>query len=315
MTQETQFSHVKIEAIKSIGFGDGSLHAAEMSNEEILELGKTIRDNYLNKVSPHAPGVCMDGRCCDKTMAGTKPQLGPKCAGGPLQTAYAAAELVPGYFGAESAQNATERIAEIGGILAHNGIVIGGHTTDGAIKNQYINPENGNPQTGCGAQEKHVPSTERVATRDENVANKAALLLGIPTETPIAVTSMVDMQAINATYRPTDMLEYEKAQNDGKNEEVLVGPHKEIAWVWNNVEGTTVDRDALSHELGKDVFVIDAWYLKKLAYVMAAGRPDAEEIFPKLVRIMAEYQLATYAELGDGSHPGIILSDSMQLAA
>lgn len=313
MTQETQFSHVSVDIQRAVGFGtEGALHAPEMQPDKVRALGETIRDKFLARVDTHAPGVCMDGRCCAKTMAGTAPVIGPKSAGGPLQTAYAAAELVPGYFGAQSAQDTIGRVNEVGELLAAQGIVIGGHTTEGAINNEFRNPETGIVQTGCGAQEKHAPSTERVAARDTSVMATVDALMGVA---HAKITSKSDMEARNSTYNPQIMLDFEQAQNEGKNEEILEGNHKEVAVVWNGVEGTTVDRDALSRELGKDVFVIDAWYIKKIAKAMAIGRPDAEEVYPHLERAMFEYQVATYAELCDGSHPVIVLrGETLQVA-
>ncbi len=109
------------------------------------------------------------------------------------------------------------------------------------------------------------------------------------------------------------MHDIEAAQNGGKNHEVLVDIHDELVVVWNTVEGMTLDRDAFVKATGKKVFFIDAWYVDDIAKALATGRPDAAEMYPTLHQAAVAFQLATYAELGDGSHPLLII-DTAQAA-
>lgn len=286
-----------------VRFGDGTLHAPTQSHESLQELGETIVNRYLKHIDDDAPGVCMDGRACACMLHGqASPILGPKSAGGPLQTAFGAAETVDGFYGSRSAIDAKGRIAEVADILTAGGIVISGHTTSGAVENGFKNPQSDEDQTGCGAAEKHAPAALRLVTRDANVMRAADRMLGSSTPE----NTYVDAETLSkrtSDYSPKLMLDAESDQSCDRNAEVLGGEHEEVLVFINDIEGTTVDRDKLIEETGKQVFVIDAWYIKKIARAMTTGRPDSDEMYPRVLRAAIAYQFAVYAELGDGSHP------------
>jgi hypothetical protein len=82
----------------------------------------------------------------------------------------------------------------------------------------------------------------------------------------------------------------------------LVGNHGEELVIFNYLEGTTIDRDALVHDTGKQVFIVDMWYIDKLAKRMAEGRPDAVAMFESLQHAMVAFQVATYLALCNGTH-------------
>jgi len=306
--QEAQPDSINLTVIERIGFGKGQLHALDQSAAELEQFGETLTSSFLKKVTAGAAGCCMDGRICNHTVAGTAPTLGPKCAGGPLQTAFAAAEVIEGYYGHKSGASSSERIVEVGEILTVQGIMIGGHTTDGAVANHFINPKTGQEQTGCGAEEKHPASTQAIVKRDTNVVKTADLLLGAHQE--LQTVTSETLTARNADYSPKAMLEVVRAQNGGKNTEVLEGSHEELVIVWNKVRGYTIDRDELIRQSGKEVFIIDAWYIEDIAKAMAIDHLDASEMYKKVLRAAVEYQLATYGELGDGSHPVLVLESA-----
>ena len=83
--------------------------------------------------------------------------------------------------------------------------------------------------------------------------------------------------------------------------------HREMMVVFNYEENTTIDRDAYFKATGKQVFVVDVWYLRKLANYMATGT-EAETQASDLYHAMLAYQLATYVTLCDGSHRAAILT-------
>ena len=69
-------------------------------------------------------------------------------------------------------------------------------------------------------------------------------------------------------------------------------------------------------ETGNQVFVVDMWYIDKLARALAAGRPDAVEMYSKLKHHMVAYQVATYLALCDGTQrPAILTTSDVDLAA
>ncbi len=306
---EVELRMITIQVMPEFGYGDGKLHAEKMTNEGLQDFANDMKDNYLVPVSKDAPCVCIDGRPCACTVAGTEPVVGPKVAGGAEQTAFAAAELTPFYYGDTIADDARDRAVEVGTLLAAKGIVIGGHTTTGARENGYKDPSTGAEQTGCGAAEKHVLATERIADVDETIFEMTNQILGLQKRPDSHVVAASEMKKRNTSYGPKMMLDIEIAQDDGKSTEVLEGPHGECAIVLNWVDGTTIDRDAMQRETGKEVFVIDVWYLEKLADAMSEGRPDATEMRTKLLYNMTAFQLGVYAELGDGSHPVIVYTE------
>jgi hypothetical protein len=303
---EIKTALVSVEIGEPIGFGYGALHAPEQTHGQLVELAEEIK-RYLVPVDKSAPGVCMDGRGCEITVGGTPPVVGPQCAGGSLQTGFAAAELVAGYYGDRSAPDATGRALEVGALLTAKGINIGGHTTVGAVKYGFRNPDTGAEATGCGGEEKHPASTERIVKKDSNVMAAAQMLSGV--NMSVNYVDHDTMKGRNASYSAKAMHDIETAQNEGKNQEILVDIHDEGAVVWNTVKGMTLDRDAFVKATGKKVFFIDAWYIDDIVKALAAGRPDAVEMYPALLQAATAFQIATYAELCDGSHPLLTITD------
>lgn len=312
-TAELETSMVTIQIIPSVSFGEGKLHAQELS-EGVQDFAEVLKDRYIVRVEKNAPGQCMDGRFCKCCVSAPATIIGPKCAGGPLQSGFGAAELTPGYYGARSGQTPTERAVEVGETITANGIVIGGHTTEGALGNGFVNPETKAEQTGCGAGESHPKALRRVARRDANVVATSSALTQANHD-DASVVSVDTIERNVAGYSAKDMYELEHAQSEGRSMEILAGSHEESVVVLNWVRGTTIDRDALYTETGKEAFVIDMWYLQDIARAMTDGRPDAEEMFQAVYSNMVEYQLAVYAELCDGSHPVIMFKGDYAPAA
>lgn len=311
-------THDMIEIIigDNIGFGDGKLHAKQLSETELKELGDTTKA-HIKKVEKSAFGVCMDGRCAACTLDSGRTQLGPKCAGGPLQSAYAAAELIDNFFGVRSAETAEGRADEVATILKANGVQIGGHTTLSAKNNNYKNPETGEEQTGCGAAEKHAPAIRKILQNNDLIFNVADKMFSNISHGSFD-KSQNEKQRTNSildTYSPKKMLDLERTHGGDNNVEVLEGSHEELAVVLNYVRGTTVDRDAMVRESNKEVFGIDMWYLQDLAKALSRGRPDAEEIYEPLLYAMCAYQIAVYSELCDGSHPVLFAQSEFEISA
>lgn len=284
----------------SVGFGVGTLCAGEKTQEELQRLGDEIVSRYLVSVPLDAPGVCMDGRKCACRLDGSKPKIGPKCAGGSLQTAFAAAEATPDYYQDHMFNTgdalAIEREEYITSLLENAGLVVGGHTTASAQAAQFADGK-----TGCGAAEKHANALQRIASADPKVFQAAQDILGIEGELP-KLKDLHEVERLNETYTAIDSLHVESEEIHGANVEVLEGSHGEVAVILNTVDGMTIDRDTLVDETGMQVFDIDLWYVEKLVDAMVSGRPDAVAMKPKLLFAATAYQIAVYAELCDGSH-------------
>lgn len=302
-----------------LGKGSGSISAEGFSAAESSELAHTIGEQYLVDVAPDAPGCCIDGRKCIHTMAETAPEPGPSVSGGPAVTAYAAAEMVAGYFGERSAATGQGRMSEVAATLRTGGITLGAHVSDGAVRNQFRKPAADGTlsdvsQTGCGANDEFKTIMAKPAEQTAFVTDATALLLG--DEYNDAHAMYADGATVAARIADYDS---RKALNvigekDGENVEVLEGKHAELLVVFNYVEGKTVDRDQLVADTGKQVFVVDMWYIDKLATAMAQGRPDAVEMHSKLKHAMTAFQVATYLTLCDGSHRPAIIKAQEQMA-
>lgn len=300
-----------------IGAGDGHISAEGFEARDGQELAETIAQKYLVKVKPNAPGVCIDGRECTCTMhsAESKSEPGPSLAGGTLLSAFGAAEMLEGYYGNQSASTSLGRLAEVKESLVSAGVAMGGHVTEAAAQNNFLNKEN-EVETGCGLNDKfkqvmaemHGPHAALIRDTTEALTEQS-FAAKLRTGENIA-ERVADYDAKSGL----DILVGKEGENKDAVE-VLTGQHGELMVVFNYVEGTTVDRDALVRETGKQVFVVDMWYIEKLAGTLAAGRPDATDMKAQLYHAMVAFQIATYLALCDGTHRPALIKQNMALAA
>lgn len=297
--------------------GDGHISAAGFDYRQSVELGNTINDRYLVDVDPDAPACCIDGRCALHTMAGegTALGVGPHISGGPLFTAFGAAELVPGYYGDKSAAASLGRLEEVKATLLAANIKLGAHVSEGAVRNGFKNPVTGASQTGCGLNDGFKDVMDKPAAEKQFVDDTTALLMGTSFNADaMRFNAKGDIENRVSDYDPYKALNtFLGEERNYGGVEVLGGEHGEKLVVFNYHEGKTVDRDALVRDTGKQVFIVDMWYLDKLATAMAAGRPDAVDtpagpgMITRLTHAMVAFQVATYLALCDGSHRPVIL--------
>lgn len=302
---------IGIEVSGKVGFGRGHLHAPEQTSSQLEGLSTELNDAIVS-VDSHAAGQCIDGRRCACTMAGdvTETEVGYKMAGGPLQTAFAAIELVPEYYAKDIVDAPIEtRIAAVAELLDTAGVRFGGHTTESSVADIATKSLVDPAKTGCGAAERYAFAVAEIASGDENI-------LGVAQGLAANYDAVVDTYVAANTegYSASQMFTAETALDNGANCEVLTGTHEELAVVFNTVHGTTLDRDVFVAETGKQVFWIDLWAIDELATKLTLGRPDATEMKPRLLGAMIAFQVATYNELGDGSHPVMVASTEMVTA-
>lgn len=284
--------------------GYGNIEAPKMSDEQAQELCETIADKYLVKVNKDAPGCCIDGRGCVHRLNGEQTEPGPKVAGGPLITSYAAAELI-GWFEPNDSTSVEERMSLINDKLEDAGIVCGGHCDTSAMASGFS--EN---KTGCGANDK-------LPTIIENIGKNEGGIIGVGTGLIITSSDtykpeLADTIVKNAVNKPVKEWQAKALINQlgGKESskiEVLASEedethgHHEVIVLANPNEGTTVDRDRVIEEEGIQVFALDTWYIDKLANALARG-PESEHQFESLKHAMTAYQVSTLVTLGSGSH-------------
>ena len=308
MTPEADYMKMpKVEIGEPLGHGHGQISNGNFTASQTQELAEIIAERYLVAVDPKAPGCCIDGRCAAHTMADTAPEPRPSVSGGPLFSAFGAAEMVDGFYGSKSSPDLFERMKEVKAILEAGGIVLGGHVTDAAVANGFVNPMTGSPQTGCGLNDEFEVVMNMPADEKDFVDAVTEALLRDAYNSDFAVyRSKADIENRIKDYDPKkalDTLIGEKGETPNfEGVEVLAGNHGERFPIFNYIKDTTVDRDRLVKETGEQVFVIDMWYIDKIADAMAFGRPDAVEMREKLRHAMVAFQVATYSTLCDGSH-------------
>lgn len=305
--------NVHITIGEPIGAGMGTITAKDLTQEKARAVSEQIRQRLV-EVDPAAPSCCIDGRCAKCTMAAGEAanelEPRPSVSGGGNITAYAAAEWA-GYFGVEDNRPSAEKLADIDSKLRSQGLNSGAHGDTKAAAHQFSDPENPEKfKTGCGAGDKFVEIMGIPYDEPDVVTPLVQQLLGDAFDTT-ALARLPKQQVAEhiSSWDPRDNIELTAGVSDGKNVEILDGSHGELLVVFNFVDNTTLDRDALVKETGDQVFVVDMWYLDKLAQALAAGRPDAEEMYGKLKHQMVAYQIATYLALCDGTQRPVILTE------
>lgn len=296
-----------------IGVGYGAINAEGMDVDAAAQELVTEVEDYLREVAEDAPSSCIDGRKCVACMDGSCSEPRPGVAGGGLISAYAAAELV-GWF-ADDATDSSERLRLVYDFLASQGVAIGAHCDQGAIEAEFKG------KTGCGAND-NLPKILHMLHENKAVVDqftRVVLEKDYATENTIYVPQDV-LDERHKGWKPETMIDEVGTKAGEHSIEILESDHTpthghhELAVVFNNVENTTVDRDALYDATGKQVFDVDVWYLRKLAKAMATG-PDAENQEKQLLHGMVAYQVATYLTLCNGSQRPIFVKEKYALAA
>ena len=293
---------------ETIGVGNGAIHAAEATLERQDELLETAQ-RHLVTVDPSLPCGCIDGRSCEHTLAGNETQPRPSVAGG-VTTAYAAAEMV-GWFAEDEGLTPVERFEQVRRTLAAAQIPTGNHVDKGHVENNFSDGG-----TGCGASDKLVANVSNTYDFADGVEGFVKALSGASYRDDLALARQPKDAVLAALegWNPVaakDVL----ATNDPESVEVLASDttetkgHREFTVLFNFVEGTTIDRDAFVAETGEQMFVVDMWYIDKLARAMARG-PHAEEQYLELRQAMIAYQIGTYLSLCDGSQTYNLLQEA-----
>ncbi len=282
-----------------IGVGNGKIHADEAVLERQDELLETAK-RHLVAVDPSLPCGCIDGRACAHTLGGNETQPRASVAGG-VTTAYAAAEMI-GWFADDEGDAPVERFERLRLTLAAAQIPSGNHVDQGHVANNFSDGG-----TGCGASDKLVMNIANVYDFDDGVEGFVKALSGDQYRDDLAAKRRSKADVMDAVAKWDPVAAKDKlSANDADSVEVLESDetetkgHREFTVLFNFVEGTTVDRDAFVAETGQQVFVVDMWYINKLARAMARG-PKAEEQYLELRQAMIAYQVGTYLSLCDGS--------------
>lgn len=269
---------VVISVGEPVKLGDGAITAPEFSAADAKAEAEQVADSLV-WIDWRNPAVCIDGR--HLAPGEIKLALGAHLSGG-AETLLVAARST-GYHleGKELIARAKEL-----------GFTLGGHDADTNKAHGY---ENG---TGCGACDKCQASCDSFTANKMFAKDTVAALLG----------SDFDSQ----TYDSVNLVPVEGRLSDVVGDELIetlhddnegVHGHKEQMVIFNYVEDTTIDRDAYFEKTGKQVFVVDMWYLKKLAVAMGSDEQQSSELY----HAMVDFQVAVYLGLCDGSHRPVIV--------
>ncbi len=279
----------------------GKISAGETTREDAETLGGAAKERMV-AVDPTAPSCCIDGRLCVHTLDGEKTGPRASVAGGALVTAYAAAELV-GWFGAEDQDVPAKRLSRVASLLRANGVVLGNHCDENAAP-LLNDPEASPTATGCGADDRLPEIMAKVYDRTRAMNAIVEPLMDGDYQAELQFQPRETVKERSAQWNPIDVV---TTINNKQAIEVLKSPHSEpnhghaeVGVLFNYVEGTTLDRDAFVRETGKQLFVVDMWYIDKLADALASG-PDMVAQRALLKQAMVAYQVATYLTLCDGS--------------
>ena len=305
-TNEDETCMPEITFGEPLGLGHGTIDGGILSHEGTQELVEQVKE-HLVAVDPNAPSTCIDGRPCGSCMDGGSSQARPSVAGGGLLTAYAAAELI-GWF-ENDLNSSAERLRNVGDFLKAKQFKFGAHCDESAVKKGFkIVTGDGKeiPKTGCGADDRLV---EIIVQPHENSGEVSALTAAILdyefNKDYMQFMSKEQVTSHTADWNPKQVID-NLGSETANNIEILQGEHSEVAVVFNYIENTTIDRDAFVATTGKQVFVVDMWYLAKLARAMARGTQITTQE-KKLQHAMAAYQVATYLTLCNGSQRPIFV--------
>jgi len=303
--EERMTQQVNVTVGEPFGAGHGAIHASLETQEEYEQLAGDVK-NHIAPVAEGAPSSCIDGREAVSCMDGEATEARPGVAGGGLISAYAAAELaglIP-----ESITSQDNKLRHVHDKLSSAGLVSGGHCDKSNADEGFAAGG-----TGCGANDRLPQILENLHNDKAVVDGLTSVLMGDGYQAELTeYVNSETLQSRHATWNKTAFIN-ELGAETGHNVEILASEHTpthghaEQAVVFNFVENTTVDRDALIEATGKQVFDVDVWYLSKIAAALAADSTDASAE-SRAMHALVAYQAATYLTLCDGSQRPIIVS-------
>lgn len=275
----------QITVTSEIGVGFGGITAPEFTQAE-AEAEASEADQFRVNIDWRNPAVCLDGRTLAEVAQALG--LGAHLAGGAESLLVAAKAAGLQLQGAELLAKAKER-----------GFTLGAHVDSTNRAEGFANG------TGCGANDKITTISDLFTQHKGGLEPTVQSLMGSDfnagTYQDVTIAPVNDDKNFLKDTVGEDLTETLLDDHEG------VHGHREQMVIFNYVENTTIDRDAYFKATGKQVFVVDVWYIKKLANAMAEG-VDAEAQASMLFHTMMAYQVATYIALCDGKHRAAVLT-------
>lgn len=254
---------------------EGSIGETIETRPRLEELTQRLGNGEFHVETPIVlPCGCIDGRCGGNVR--------PDTAGGTLSLVVADDLLSQQYAGDGSTLEAARNVYEY---IAEAGYEVGGHTADEV---------HGDGASGCGANDKLQAIYRIIGSEKSATIRELAGAFGA-TVSDETHQSIIEGATRRSAFSSGESILNEVILPIGGEDSVdtLVGEHKEVVAVVNHRTGTTLDRDALEREFGKDyeAFNIDAWSFENGARALY---PDADDAtIERTVAAMVYYNIAT----------------------
>ncbi len=273
--------------LPTLDIAEGTIEAHETQQERLDELTQRLANGeFFTTVGGTVPIKCIDGR---PGMRG----LGPNSAGG-SESLMVADDLTTKRFAHEEGSTLSAYRTALS-TLQGDGLAIGGHTDDHAE----------GAASGCGANDKLSLIYDFMARKASDIrALAAAIGVEVNDDTH-------ELIARNAAERKEfssggELLTALREAGGDSVVDPLEGTHNEVVAVINLRSGTTLDREALTQELGPDyqAFNVDAWSFADAAAAISISPEEAAQ----KVAAMTYYNLATAGVLCGRGMRTIVLS-------
>lgn len=292
-----QITAVLGDQIKS---GFGAIDAGQRTQTETDALVTAVQ-KHLVTVDANQPCACIDGRPCLHTASDTPTTLRPKIAGG-VASAYVAAELAGWPI---EGDDLAERFEVVNEALLTAGIPTGNHADERGYNANFASGK-----TGCGANDRLAENVAHIYEQADAVSGLVATLLG-DRFSGAAMQFAPETRNTLAHWRPTIITDSLNERDPSSleilaNDDTPTSGHREELVVFNFIQNTTVDRDALVAETGRQVFVVDMWFIDGMARALAGGL-HATEQSQKLLHALVAFQIGTYLTLCNGSQRTLLL--------
>ncbi|MDQ3064798.1 MAG: hypothetical protein M3Q36_00830 [bacterium] len=282
MTEQGETMSADIVVTDAIGLGFGAIESQISGEQEARDLAAQAvelrRDVTIADIA-----ICIDGRSGEF--------FGPHVAGGAMTLLVGADAAGHPYRGTRMLEYASSQ-----------GFNLGAHCDDTNKSAGFVGG------TGCGANDKMPEIGINFSANKESLGEVVQSLM----------QSDFDEEVYSTLHLPeTDSSEWDKnflrnAVGEEKTETLHddgegVHGHKEQLVIFNFKQNSTIDRDAFVKATGKQIFVVDVWYIKELANRLSVGA-DSDSQSKIMYHAMMAYQAATYITLCNGSHRAVVIN-------
>jgi hypothetical protein len=272
-----------LQITDEIGIGFGSITAPVLTSQQAQMDADEIK-TYIVATNIGDPGICIDGR--RSVFNGV---IGPKLAGG-FKSLMVGAKSIGYRLSGKALHDEAKK----------QGFNLTAHVDSANAASGFVGG------TGCGANDKEKTITQLFNDNKNALEPTVKALVGGDGYDQGFFGDLKLVHSTDDTNELKDIVGEENTEVLEATDEGVHG-HQEWAVYFNYVEGTTIDRDAYFNATGKQVFVVDMWYIKKLADAMGETEVQASELY----HAMVAYQVATYIGLCDGTHRAIIATQKV----